>query len=109
MAHYIVTGSYTAAGMKGMMAHPSDREAAARAIIEAGGGKLKSFLLTTGDNDFSMIVETTDLQKMLASLMVVGASGAVSGLKTIQAFTSAEFLSAQKAAAGLAAKYAPPA
>ncbi len=109
MAHYIVTGSYTAAGMKGMMAHPSDREAAAKAIIEASGGKLQSFLLTTGDTDFSMVVETTDLTKMLASLMVVGASGAVSGLKTVQAFTSAEFMAAQKAAGAMAAKYAAPA
>jgi uncharacterized protein with GYD domain len=109
MAHFIVTGSYTASGMKGMMAHPSDREAAASSIIEAGGGKLKSFLVTTGDNDFLMIVETGDLSKMLASLMVVGASGAVTGLKTVQAFTSAEFTVAQKAAGVLATKYAPPA
>jgi uncharacterized protein with GYD domain len=109
MSHYIITGSYTAAGMKGMLAHPSDREAASRAIIEAGGGKLKSFMLTTGDHDFSMICEATDLQKMLAALMVVGASGAVTGLKTVQAFTSAEFLAAQKTAGAMAAKYAPPA
>ena len=108
MAHYIVTGSYTALAAKGMIANPSDREAAARAIIEAGGGKLTSFLLTTGDTDFSMIVQTDDISKLLAGLLVVAASGAVSNLKTVQAFTSAEFTAAQKAAATIASKYQPP-
>jgi len=39
MALYIVTGNYTAAAIKGMMANPSDREAAVRPLIEAAGGK----------------------------------------------------------------------
>ncbi len=108
MAHYILTGSYTAAAAKGMIANPSDREAAARAIIEAGGGKLTSFLLTTGETDFNMIVQTDDINNLLAGLLVVAASGAVSNLKTVQAFTSAEFTAAQKAAATIMAKYQPP-
>jgi uncharacterized protein with GYD domain len=108
MALYIVTGSYTAAAMKGMIAKPSDRGAAAGALIAAGGGKMVSFLVTTGDYDFSMVVETNDLTRMLASLMVAGGSGAVSGLKTVQAFTSDEFLAAQKAAGPIAAKYQAP-
>ncbi|MGC1427610.1 MAG: GYD domain-containing protein [Albidovulum sp.] len=108
MALYIVTGSYTAAAMKGMIAHPSDRAAAARGVIEASGGKMVSFLLTTGDYDFSMVVETGDMPKMLASLMVVGATGAVTGLKTVQAFTNDEFTAAQKAASAIAKSYAAP-
>lgn len=108
MAHYIITGCYTSAGIKGMIAHPSDREAAARAIIEAGGGKLKSFLVTTGDTDFSMIVEAEESERMLASLMVVSASGAVSNLKTVRAYTSAEFTQAQKMSAALMAAYMAP-
>ena len=109
MAQYILTGSYTASAAKGMIANPSDREAAARAIIEAGGGRLTSFLLTTGDTDFSMIVQTGDINKLLAGLLVVAATGAVSNLKTVQAFTSAEFTAAQKAAAAIMSKYQPPA
>ncbi len=109
MAHYIITGSYTAAGAKGMIANPSDREAAARAIIESGGGKLVSFLITTGDSDFNMICATDDIVGLLAGLMVVGASGAVSNLKTVQAFTSAEFMAAQQRAGKVAAAYKPPA
>ena len=55
-----------------------------------------------------MRVSTDDLPKMLSALMVAGASGAVSNLKTVQCFTSAEFTAAQKAAGAIAAKYSPP-
>ena len=107
MAKYIVSGRYTADAIKGMMAHPSDREAAVRPLVEAGGGKMISFLVTTGDTDFSMVVETDDLDGLLAALMVAGASGTVSDLKTVQAFTSAEFLSAQKRAGQIASSFKP--
>jgi len=46
---------------------------------------------------------------MLAALVVAGASGAVSGLKTVQAFSAAEFMAAQKRAGEIAAKYVSPA
>ena len=108
MAQYIVTGNYTAAAMKGMIANPSDREKAAQALTAAAGGKMESFFLTTGDSDFIMRISTDDLPKMLSALMVAGASGAVSNLKTVQCFTSAEFTAAQKAAGPIAAKYSPP-
>lgn len=108
MAQYIVTGSYTSAAMKGMIAHPSDREKATAALIAAAGGKLESYFLTTGETDFIMRVTSSDMTKMLAALMVAGASGAVTGLKTVQCFTSAEFLEAQNAAGAIAMKYAAP-
>ena len=108
MARYIVTGSYTAAAMKGMITKPSDRAAAAGALIAGSGGRLESFFLTTGDHDFLMIIQSDNLPHMLASLMVASASGAVSGLKTVQAFTSEEFTAAQKAAGPIAAKYQAP-
>jgi uncharacterized protein with GYD domain len=108
MAQYIITGSYTAAAMKGMIAHPSDREKATGALIAAAGGKLEAYYLTTGETDFIMRVTASDMTKMLAALMVAGASGAVTGLKTVQCFTSAEFLEAQKAAGAISMKYTAP-
>ena len=95
--------------MKGLLAKPSDREAATSALIAAAGGKLHSYFVTTGDSDFLMVTETDNLNDMLAALIVAGASGAVTGLKTVQAFTSAEFLAAQKRAGEIAQKYAAPA
>lgn len=108
MAQYIVTGSYTAAAMKGMIAHPSDREKATGALIASAGGKMESFFLTTGDSDFIIRVTTDNMVGMLAALIATGASGAVSNLKTVQCFTSAEFLEAQQAAGAIAAKYSAP-
>jgi len=108
MAQYIITGCYTPTAMSGMIAHPSDREKATGALVAAAGGKLESFFLTTGETDFIMRVTSDDILKMLSALIAAGASGAVSGLKTVQCFTSAEFLQAQKAAGAVAAKYSAP-
>ncbi len=107
MALYIITGSYTPAAMKGMMGNPSDREAAVRPLVEATGGKMVSYHITTGDSDFMMMVDTPDGAGMLAPLIVAGASGTVSNLKTVQAFTSAEFMAAQKKAGQIAGGFKP--
>lgn len=108
MARYIIAGSYTAAAMKGMIAKPSDRAKATSAPVAAVGGKMESYYLTTGDHDFTMTVVTDDLTSMLGALMVAGASGAVSGLKSVQAFTAEEFMVAQKKAGEITAKYQAP-
>lgn len=108
MARYIISGSYTAAAMKGMITKPSDRGAATGALVAAAGGRMEGFYLTTGDSDFLMIVQSDNLQNLLASLIAAGATGAVSGLRTVQAFTSDEFLAAQKAAGAIAARYQAP-
>ena len=107
MALFIVTGCYTADAIKGLLAAPSDREAAVRPLVEAAGGKMVSFLVTTGDTDFSMVVDTDDTEGLMSALIVAGATGTVSNLKTVQAFTSAQFLSAQKNAARIASAFKP--
>lgn len=108
MPRFIISGNYTSDAMKGMIANPSDREAAARALVEAAGGKLETFYLVTGDSDFSMKVTIDDVTDLIAGLMVAGASGAASNLKTIRAFTSAEFTEMQKKAGRIAQAYKPP-
>lgn len=108
MPRFIVTGKYTASAVQHMVANPSDREAAARAIVEAAGGTLESFYVTTGDNDFSIKVTIDDAADLLAGLMATGASGAVSNLKTIRAFTAEEFMAIQKKAGKIASSYKAP-
>ena len=107
MAIFIITGNYTSAAMKGMVANPSDREAAVRALVEASGAKLLSYYLTTGDNDFLMVVAGANNTDMIAPLITAGASGTVSNLKTITGYTSAEFTAAQKKAGEIAAQFKP--
>lgn len=111
MARYIITGCYTAAAMKGMMAHPSDRGAASAKIAAASGGKLEQYFVTTGPSDFLMIVSTEgqDIDGLLAALMVAGGSGAITNLQTVRALTSDEFTGIQKKAAEIASAYAAPA
>ncbi|SIS67373.1 Uncharacterized protein, contains GYD domain [Roseivivax lentus] len=108
MPRFIVTGNYTAGAMKAMIDSPSDREAAARAVVEAAGGKLESFYMTTGDKDFSIKVTIDDAADLMAGLMVTGASGAVSNLRTIRAYTSEEFTEIQKKAGRIAKSYKAP-
>lgn len=104
MPRYIVSGNYTADGIKGMIASPGDRESIARSIVEAAGGKLETYYMVTGDADFSIKVSIDNAEDLMAGLMVAAANGAVCNLKTIRAFTSDEFTAIQKRAGEIAAK-----
>lgn len=109
MAKYIVSGRYTSEGLRGLMAHPSDRETAVRPLIAAAGGKILSYYVTFGERDFQMVVEAgEDSGALMAALVVAGASGGISHLSTVQAFTTAEFMTAQTRAAAMVASFTPP-
>lgn len=45
MATYIISGNYSAEGMRGMIANPSDRVAAVKPLLEASGGKICRIML----------------------------------------------------------------
>jgi uncharacterized protein with GYD domain len=109
MPLFVTTGCYTATSAKGMIDNPSDREKAARGIMEAAGGKLQSFYVTTGETDWMAITEFDDGADLIPALLVVGASGAVSNVKTVRAYTGAEFKAAQEKAGNIASSYKPPA
>ena len=109
MPLFIITGCYSATSAKGMIDNPSDREAAARGIMEAAGGKVHSFYVTTGETDWMVIAEFADGVDMIPALLVVSASGAVSNVKTVRAYTGAEFKAAQEKAGKIASSYKSPA
>ena len=108
MPRFIFTGCYTSDAIKGMLAKPSDREAAARTVVEAAGGKLVDYYGTTGPKDFLMIVDIDDARDLLAGIMVAGASGMISNPETIRAFSGADLTEIQKKAQGLTAAYSAP-
>ncbi len=108
MPRFIITGNYTQSAAQGMIANPSDRGAATGALVAAAGGTMEAYYATTGPSDFMLIVSGTDIDGVMAALIVAGASGAVSNMQTQRAFTSAELLEFQKSAAGLAAAYTAP-
>jgi uncharacterized protein with GYD domain len=43
MAYYLFQGRYSTDAIKAMVDNPQDRETAARALVEAAGGKMHSF------------------------------------------------------------------
>jgi uncharacterized protein with GYD domain len=92
-----------------MLESPSDREAAAAAIIKAAGGTQKAFYITTGDTDWMSISEFADGVDLLPVGLVISAAGATSNVKTIRAYTATEFRNAQEKAAKIASAYKPPA
>ncbi len=101
MPKFIVTGSYSAKAAADMVENPRDRESLAKVIVEAAGGTLDAWYITTGPTDVLMIVTIDDIQSLLAGLVVGAASGNFDGLETQCAFTSDEFTEVQKKASTL--------
>lgn len=108
MATYIITGNYSSDAAKGMMANPSDRAAAVKPLLDATGGTMLSYYVTMGETDFHMTVEGDDIEGIMAALIVAGASGGFSNLRTMPAFGTDAFLAAQKRAAQIAAGFKAP-
>ena len=92
-----------------MIDSPSDGEKAAGALVEAAGGELLSFYVTTGETDWMVIAEFLDGADVVPVALVVGASRAVFNVKTVRAYTGAEFKAAQQKASKLASSYKSPA
>ena len=91
MATFIVQGRFSTDAIKGLVAKPTDRREAAEKLCTACGGKLKDYYVTTGENDFMIIVEADDGEAAVVAGMVVAASGAVSHVTTTRAWTTGEF------------------
>ena len=109
MPTFIITGCYTTSAIKGMIDNPENREKASRSVIEAAGGSLHAFYITTGETDWLAIVEFADGADMMPAALVTSASGAVSNVKTVRAYTGKEFRAAQRKAAEIRSSYKAPA
>ncbi len=91
-----------------MVEHPEDREAAARAVVEAAGGRLLSWYWMFGDHDGVLIFEAPSDESAAAVLAAVAASGRVRQLRTSRLLTSDEARTAMGLARDVSAAYAPP-
>ena len=60
MPTYLALFTYEKAAWRDMVRRPEDREAAARAVIEAAGGSLLAFYWMLGDHDGLAIYEAPD-------------------------------------------------
>lgn len=79
MPKYLVTGSYTQAGIKGVLGEGgSSRRAAVEKLAESVGGTVESFYYGFGGDDYFITVDLPSNEAAAAVAMTVAASGAVS-------------------------------
>jgi uncharacterized protein with GYD domain len=96
VALYLLHGSYTAEGTKGLLKDGgSKRRDVVRKMIEQAGGKLLSIYYALGEDDVYVIAEIADQTTAVALSLVVNASGAVR-LKTTALLTAEEIDAATK-------------
>jgi uncharacterized protein with GYD domain len=108
MSYYLYQLTYSQDAIKGMIAKPTDREAAARKLIEAAGGKLHHLFFAFGKYDVVCLIEAPDDTIMMATAAAVGASGAISGAQTTKLVTAAEAMAAMALAGKVTGSYKPP-
>ena len=90
MAKYLITGSYTTDGTKGLLVEGgSARKAAVEKALQGLGGKLDAIYYAYGDIDVIVIAEVPDAVSALALSLTVNASGAVN-IRTTPLLTVAE-------------------
>ena len=78
VAKFLIQGSYTAEGAKGLIKEGgTSRRAAIEKSLEGLGGKLESFYFTYGTNDVNVICDIPDAVSGLALSLAVNSSGAV--------------------------------
>ena len=98
MPKYLINGSYSVEGVKGVLAEGgTKRVAAVRQLFEASGGALESMYFTFGSDDFVIIAEGTDNVSAAGLGLMVAASGAVN-IKTTVLLSPEEIDAATKQA-----------
>jgi uncharacterized protein with GYD domain len=104
MPKFLIKGSYTAAGLKGLQKDKaSGREKSIAAACKALGGKLDALYYALGDDDVFAVVDVPSHVHMSSLCVAVGASGMVS-TRTVPLLTVAEM----DKALGEGTKYRPP-
>ena len=83
MPKYLIQGSYSQQGLKGMLKEGgSKRRQAAEQIIKATGGRLEAYYYAFGSDDFVIIADLPSNVDAAALSFAVNASGAVQSRMT---------------------------
>lgn len=78
MPRYLITGSYTSEGAKGVIAKGgSARRASVEQLAESVGARVETFNFAFGGDDIVAIIDAPDNASVAAVTMTVGASGLV--------------------------------
>jgi uncharacterized protein with GYD domain len=99
MPKYMVKGSYSPEGLKGVIkGGGSARRAALVQAVQSVGGKLEALYFAFGSDDVYVIVDAPDNISVASVTMAAGASGALSRLETVVLLTPEEVDQAAKKA-----------
>ena len=83
-AKYLLQGSYTTEGVKGLLKDGgSKRRTAAQQAIESVDGRLEAFYFTFGENDVFAIFDVPDNASVAAAALAIKASGAFNARTTV--------------------------
>jgi uncharacterized protein with GYD domain len=84
MARYLIQGSYTAEGLRGLMKDGGTaRRKAVEQLVASLGGIVEAMYFAFGEDDFVILVEGTDNITQAAGNMMVAASGAAKVRTTV--------------------------
>ena len=108
--HFCLTGQYTTQALNSMMDNPkTNRYEAAKALIEAAGGKLISMYSVPADGPGVMVIfDVADPSAAPAITGVVVASGALHHVKLTRLLTQDEVMQVREKASQLRGVYKPP-
>ena len=83
MPKYICFFSYTREAGKAMIEKPTDRVAAAKALVESAGGKMECFYWMHGHHDGFFIADYKDGMSAAAVAAAAGSTGAITQIETL--------------------------
>ena len=96
MAKYLITGSYTQSGIKGVLGEGgSGRRTAVEKLATSVGGSLESFYFGFGGDDFYVTVDLPGNEAAAAVAMTVAGSGGANA-RTVVLLTPEEVDAATK-------------
>lgn len=108
MPKYICFFSYTRDAAKAMIDRPTDRAAAAKALVESVGGKMECFYWMQGDHDGFFIADYDDGMSAAAVAAAAASTGAITHVETHELFDGAAQGRIMKAAKTALGRYEPP-
>ena len=108
MPRFITFFSYTGEAAKAMITRPSDRTAAAKALVESVGGTLDGFYWMQGNHDGFLLTTVPDAVSGAALSAAAASTGLITRLETHQIFSGDDQADIVKRAATAVAAYRPP-
>ena len=108
--HFCLTGQYTQRAVTNLMENPtSNRQEAARKVVEAAGGKLISMYSVPSDGPSVMVIfDVPDPAAAPAIVGVVVAAGTLQDVKLRRLLTQDEIIEVRQRAAKIRGSYTPP-